>query len=93
MIDVGAIGQKYVGNGPPVLVAAVSLERDFFPKSESRGGLLGSFAVGLALLRAVDAIESNTFRVLVMQDFDGVAVEDGYDFSDKRGPCTHTGPG
>jgi hypothetical protein len=31
------------------------------------------------LYGAVNAIESNTLRVLVMQDFDGVAVEDGDD--------------
>jgi hypothetical protein len=41
--------------------------------------LLGSRAVGLAFLRAVDAAESDAFRVVVVQDFDGVAVEDGDD--------------
>jgi hypothetical protein len=39
--------------------------------------LLGSVAEGLAFLRAVDAAEADTFRVGVVQDFDGVAVEDG----------------
>jgi hypothetical protein len=38
--------------------------------------LLRSLAVGLAFLRTVDPTESDTFRVLVVQDFDGVAVED-----------------
>src|SRR5438093_71073 len=35
--------------------------------------------VGLAFLRAVDAAEADTFGVLVVQDFDGIAVEDGDD--------------
>jgi hypothetical protein len=33
----------------------------------------------LALLRAVDPAEANAFRVVVVQDFDGVAVEEGDD--------------
>jgi len=33
----------------------------------------------LALLRAIDADESDTFGALDMQDFNGVAVEDGDD--------------
>jgi hypothetical protein len=32
----------------------------------------------LALLRAVDPAEAEAFWVLVVQDFDGVAVEDAY---------------
>jgi hypothetical protein len=39
--------------------------------------LLRSFAVGLAFLRAVDAVEPDAFGVVVVQDFNGVAVEDG----------------
>jgi hypothetical protein len=31
----------------------------------------------LAFLRAVDATESDAFGVVVVQDFEGVAVEDG----------------
>jgi hypothetical protein len=41
--------------------------------------LLRSLAEGLALLWAIDAIETDTFRVVVVQNFDGVAVEDGDD--------------
>ena len=37
--------------------------------------MLGIVTVGLALLRAVDSVEADTFSVIVMQDFDGVAVE------------------
>jgi hypothetical protein len=33
----------------------------------------------LALLRAVESVETDTFRVLVVQNFDRVAVEDGED--------------
>jgi hypothetical protein len=45
--------------------------------------LLGSQAVGLAFLRAVDAVQADTFGVLVAQDFDGVAIEDGNDGADE----------
>jgi putative IMPACT (imprinted ancient) family translation regulator len=36
-------------------------------------------AVGLPFLRAVDAVEADTFRVVVGQYFDGVTIEDGDD--------------
>ena len=39
--------------------------------------MLGLLAVDLAFLLAVDAAEADTFRVLVVQDFDGVALDDG----------------
>jgi len=38
---------------------------------------------GSAFLRAVDATETDAFRVLVVQDFDGVAIEDGDDGAGK----------
>jgi hypothetical protein len=41
--------------------------------------LLGFLTVGLTFLRAVDAVEADTFGAVVVQDFDGVAVEDGDD--------------
>jgi hypothetical protein len=44
--------------------------------TERRAGVV---AVGLVFLRTVDAAESDTFRVVVVQDFDGVAVEEGND--------------
>lgn len=34
---------------------------------------------GSQLLRAVDAIEADAFRVSVVEDFEGAAVEDGAD--------------
>jgi len=42
--------------------------------------VLGFLAVGLAFLRTIDPAEADTFRALVVQDFDGVAVEDGGDW-------------
>ena len=39
--------------------------------------LTGIAAEGLALLRAVDPTEADMFRAMVVQGFDGVAVEDG----------------
>ena len=50
------------------------LERDFFPEGEVGDAVLGLLAVGLALLRTVDPAKADTFRVLVVQDFEGVAV-------------------
>jgi hypothetical protein len=38
--------------------------------------LLPSLAIVLDFLRAVDPADADAFRVLVAQDFDGVAVED-----------------
>jgi len=32
-------------------------------------------AVGLALLRAIDTVEADTVSPVIVQDFDGVAVE------------------
>jgi hypothetical protein len=55
--------------------------------------MLPSLAVGLAFLRTVDPAEADAFSVVVVQDFNSVAIEDGDDFSGKRGPYTHTGPG
>ncbi len=43
----------------------------------SRLRLLRAGAEGLAFLRAVDAAEADTLRVGVVQNFDGVVVEDG----------------
>jgi hypothetical protein len=41
--------------------------------------LLRSLAIGLDFLRAVDAAEADTFSVGVVEDFAGIAVEDGDD--------------
>lgn len=38
--------------------------------------MLGLLAVGLPLLGAVDTAQADTFRVLVVQDFDRVTIED-----------------
>jgi hypothetical protein len=41
--------------------------------------MLGVVAVSFAFLRAIDATQTDTFGVLVVQDFDGVAVGNGDD--------------
>ncbi len=79
MIDVSAIGQEHISNRAPVLVLAKGLKRDFLPEGEVRGGLLRSFAIGLAFLRAVDPAEADAFGFVVVQDFNGVAVDHGDD--------------
>jgi len=55
----------------------------FFPKNQRGRSLLGSMAVSLALLRAVDAVESDAFGVVIVQDFDSVAIEHGDDGAGK----------
>ena len=52
--------------------------------------MLGVFAVGVAILRAVDATETDTFSLAVVQDFEGVAVEDG-DHGTGEGGCNTAG--
>ena len=75
MIDVGVIGQKHIGKGALVLIVAVCLDGHVLPKGEGRSGMLSVVAVGLAFPWAVDAAEADTFGVVVVQGFDGVAVE------------------
>ena len=58
------------------LVEAVSLERDCFSEDECRCSLFSSFAKGLTFLRAIDPTEADTFWVVVVQDFEGVAVKE-----------------
>ena len=88
VIDVGTIGQDHVSDGVLVLVVAVGLDRDFLAKGEVRGSLLRSPAERLAFLGAVDPTQADAFRVLVVQNFEGVAVEDGDDGSGKVSECS-----
>jgi len=48
-----------------------------FPKARADAACLTFLPISLALLRAVDAAEADKLRVGVVQDLDGVAVEDG----------------
>lgn len=45
--------------------------------------MLGSLAVGLTFLWAIDANKADAFSFTIVQDFDGVAVDDGDDLSDE----------
>ena len=75
MIDVGSVGQKHIGEDVSSLVAAVRLENDFFPKNQCGRSLLGLMAVWLALLRAVDAAQTDAFKGSVVEDFEGIAIK------------------
>jgi hypothetical protein len=88
LIEIHPIGQDHVPKGAPVLVVAVRLDGDVLPEGKFRGRVLGVPPLSLALLRAVDAAEADAFRVLVVQDFDGVAVEDGDDGAGEIGGKT-----
>jgi hypothetical protein len=54
-------------------ILAEHLDRDFLAMDESKRKLLGLLAEGLAFLRAIDAAQSDTFRPLVVQDFEDIA--------------------
>ena len=54
------------------------------PNTELGSSLLRLRAERLAFLGAVDAIEADAFRMLVMQDFNGVAVENRDDAAGGR---------
>lgn len=62
-----------VQHGAVILVHAVGLEGDVHPVDQRCHGLLRSLVVGLAFLGAVDAVEADSLRVLVTEDFDPVA--------------------
>ena len=79
------IRQDHVSKGALVLVVAVCLDGDVFPEGEFRGGVLGSLAVGLAFLRAVDATETDAFSMVAVEDFEGVAIEDSDNSSSEVG--------
>jgi hypothetical protein len=60
-------------------ILAEHVDRDVLAMDERRRELLGLLAEGLAFLRAVYAAQTDAFRVTIVQDLDGVAVEDGHD--------------
>jgi len=64
-----------------VLVGIMTLHRDRSPKDQGRRSPLGDLAECLAFLGAVDAVETDTLRVLVVQNLDGVTVYDAYDLA------------
>ena len=66
--QVRSIGQKHSPKGASVLVVAMCLDGDCLPEGEVRGGVLGVVAVGLALLRAVDAAQADAFSAVAVQD-------------------------
>ena len=45
----------------------------------------------MAFLWAVDAAQTDAFRVMVVQDFKGVAVKDAYDLAGAVGGKSRTG--
>ncbi len=62
LIQVDPTRQDHIPKGAPVLVVAVGLDGHVLPKGKDPGGVLGSRAIGLALLRAVDpSVEEGPF--------------------------------
>ena len=84
-MGVGPILQDHIGNGAPVLVLAACLKRDFLPVDQHTSSEAACFArlpKARPFLQAVDGVEPDPLGVAVVQDFDGVAVEDGDDGPD-----------
>ena len=52
------------------------------PKARAEGGMLRSLAIDLTLFWAIDPAETDAFRMLVVQDFNSVAIMHTDDF-----PC------
>jgi len=77
--DVGAIQQQHIGNRASILVMAEYLERHLCTEHKLRRSLFRVVPVDLAILRAVDAAETDAFRLSIVQEFDGVVVEKCYD--------------
>jgi len=63
-------------------------DRDFLPEGEVSDGELGAYAVSLSFPRAVDAVEADAFSALVVEDFDGVAVDRSHNSSGEIGSET-----
>ena len=53
--------------------------------------MLGSRAVRLTFLRAIDAMEANALSLFVVEYFDGVAVEDAGNKAGEVGKSRRTG--
>jgi len=79
VVDVGPIGETDIGQGASGPIAAVRLEEDFFPKHQCGRGLLGLMTVRLTFLWTIDATQTDTFGVPVVEDFNDIAVKDGDD--------------
>jgi hypothetical protein len=79
VIDVGPIGQTHISKDAPGPIAAVRLQEDFFSNHHLGRRLLSLMAVWLTLLRAVDATQTDAFRVLLVQNVKNIPVRDGDD--------------
>jgi hypothetical protein len=78
LVEVHAIRQDHYSNRALVLVVAVGLEHDFFLKGEGSEAAACMLAERLAFLGAVDATEADTFSMVAVQDFEGVAVDQAH---------------
>jgi hypothetical protein len=77
VIDVGVIGQDHISKVRLYLSRPCAWTVPCFPKAKSEVEGLARLVVGLACLRAVDAAEADTFRVLAVQNIESVAIELG----------------
>lgn len=63
---------------------AVGFDCDGLGEHKCRRGLLRPLPEGLGFLGAVDAVQPDTFGFLVVQDFDGVSIENTNHFAVER---------
>ena len=85
LIEVHPIGQDHIPKDAFVLVVAVGLDGDFFPKGKLKGSVLGVFAIGLTFFGTVDAVKTDAVSMVAVQYFESVAVEDAHDMAGEVG--------
>ena len=83
--DVRSIGQHDIRHRAPMAILSEYSDRDFLAMDERRCELLGLLAEGLALLRTVDATQSDAFSLAIVEYIKGVAVENADDAAGEVG--------
>ena len=59
---------------PAVFIFYMNPHSHVFPKDQTSRGLFGAVTVRLIFFRAVNAVQPDTLRLVVMHDRDGIAV-------------------
>lgn len=81
VIHVRAVRQQNIGYGALVPVGVVSLNRHGSTKDHGGRGPLRDLAERLALLGTIDALQADTLSLPIVQDFNGVPIEDADDLA------------
>jgi hypothetical protein len=86
VVEVGPIGEEDLPHDPFIPVHGMRLDGDGTPEHQCGGRELRHLPERLALLRAINAIQSNPFSLSVVEDINTVSVENTDDItSEGRG--------